>query len=227
VAQPAAVAQPAGATATQVLPPHPGAAAPAPVHAVQAPVPTGPVDFVPGLPGLGTPPPPPAVASSAPPPVPATAPAAGAPTPTPTWPEPLGSDVPAQASPTKGHRIRSLRNRAALVGLGLVVLAVILLQLGLGLDFGSESYWSAVPLWSAFATVCALLGVAAFAAPSPDGDRVRSAPAWRAATGGLVGLAVFWLLVVLRVVDTDRGFVLTAALASLGGALWIGSRPKD
>jgi hypothetical protein len=32
---------------------------------------------------------------------------------------------------------------------------------------------------------------------------------------------VFWVLVVLPRVDSDRGFVLTAALAALGAALWI------
>jgi hypothetical protein len=104
------------------------------------------------------------------------------------------------------------------------VLAVVLLELGLTLDLGGESYWSVVPLWSAFATLCALLG---FAASYPAGDRQRSAAAWRVAAGGLVGVAVFWLLVVLPVVDTDRGFVLTAALAALGGALWLASRRKD
>jgi hypothetical protein len=40
----------------------------------------------------------------------------------------------------------------------------------------------------------------------------------------LVGLAVFWLLVVLPVVASDRGFLLTAALGALGAALWVGPR---
>ena len=63
--------------------------------------------------------------------------------------------------------------------------------------------------------------------PDRAGNRSRSGPAWRIAAGGLVGLAVFWLLVVLPVVASDRGFVLTAALAALGGALWIGPRRSD
>ncbi|TFV69354.1 hypothetical protein E4P40_22395, partial [Blastococcus sp. CT_GayMR20] len=50
------VVHPTGATAVQQLPPHPGATTPAPVAAssepLDAPQPTGPVDFVPGLPGL-------------------------------------------------------------------------------------------------------------------------------------------------------------------------------
>ena len=45
---------------------------------------------------------------------------------------------------------------------------------------------------------------------------------WRIAAAGLVGLAVFWLLVVLPVVASDRGFLLTAALGCLGAALWTG-----
>ena len=51
--------------------------------------------------------------------------------------------------------------------------------------------------------------------------RLRPDAAWKVAAGGLTGLAVFWVLVVLPRVDSDRGFVLTAALAALGAALWV------
>ena len=53
------VVQPAAAPVTKQLPPHPGATSfgAHAASAVEAPQPTGPVDFVPGLPGLGTPPP--------------------------------------------------------------------------------------------------------------------------------------------------------------------------
>jgi hypothetical protein len=122
--------------------------------------------------------------------------------------------------------VRAPRDRSGLAGLGLVVLSVVLLELGLTLGFGEESYWSLLPLWSGFATACALLGLLSFAAFYPAGNRLRSGPAWRVAAGGLVGLAVFWLLVVLPAVASDRGFVLTAALAALGGALWIGPRRR-
>jgi hypothetical protein len=224
------VAQPAGATAGHQLPPHPNAVTPAPVRPVDTPVPTGPVDFVPGLPGLGTPPPPPPVPPT---PAPATAriPAASAQAagasaeaPAPTWPEILESDTPADRSGKL--RGRRPRDGTALLGLGLGVLAVALLEFGLIFDFGVESSWSVIPLWSGFATVCALLALVVVAASYPAGDRLRSGSAWRVAAGGLVGVAVFWLLVVLPVVDTDRGFVLTAALAALGGALWVGPHRK-
>jgi hypothetical protein len=208
------VVQPAGATSAkqQQLPPHPAAAPPVqpPPVPVDAPQPTGPVDFVPGLPGLGTPPPPPPSAPSSP-----------------VWPETLESNAVEPGGPKKERLPRVPRNRGTLVGLGLAVLALVLLELGLVLAFDTESYWSLVPLWSAFATVCALLGLLAVAAFHQPGNRLHSGPAWRVGVGGLVGLAVFWLLVVLHVVASDRGFVLTAALAALGGALWIGLRQKD
>jgi len=164
----------------------------------------------------------------------ASAPAPAAPAP--TWPETLESDdrdhhrADHRADERTEHRpgagrVRRPRDRAALLGLGLATLALVLLELGLALDFGGESYWSVVPLWSAFATACALLALAAFVAFHRAGD--RSGPAWRVAAGGLVGVAVFWLLVVLPVVDTDRGFVLTAGMAALGGALWVGSSRKS
>jgi hypothetical protein len=215
--------QPAGATAAgqhaagTTRPPHPHAVQPAPVD---APQPTGPVDFVPGLPGLGTQPVPPS--ATPPPPPPSTAPETAAP----VWPDTLESEV-APARSEKQHRVRAPRDRSVLLGLGLAVLSLVLLELGLSLDFGAESYWSAVTLWSAFATVCAVLGVLAFVASFPSGSRLRPNVAWRIAAGGLVGLAVFWLLVVLPVVASDRGFLLTAALGALGAALWIGPGRKN
>jgi cobalamin synthase len=146
----------------------------------------------------------------------------------PVWPDTLESDV--ADGPTdrveKRRRVRVPRDRAAVLGVGLAVLALVLLELGLSLDFSERSYWSAVPLWSAFATLCAVLGVLAFAASFPSGSPLRSSAMWRIAAGGLVGLAVFWLLVVLPVVASDRGFLLTAAVGALGGALWIGPGRK-
>jgi hypothetical protein len=194
-------------------PPHPGATAmnaPA-VPTPEGPQPTGPVDFVPGLPGLGTPPPPP------PPPAPAAAAF-------PVWPETLESELTSPPSPE-----RAPRDRMALVGLGLAVLALVLLQVGLALDFGTESLWSAATLWAAFstlATVAAVVGLLAFASSAARGGRPVGEPAWRIAAAGLLGLTVFWLLVVLPAADTDQGFLLTAALACLGGALWIGAGRK-
>ena len=231
------VVAPTGATAVtkQQLPPHPDAAppapvpaAPAPAPAVEGPLPTGPVDFVPGLPGLGTPPVPP---PAAPPVAQATtetsaAQPAGAAEPGRTWPDTLASEVPAQGRSHRLHSRSGPQNRTALLGVGLAALALVLVLLGLTLDFGAASFWSVVPLWSSFATLCALLGLLAFAAFYPAGNRLRTGPAWRVAAAGLVGLSTFWLLVVLPVVDTDRGFVLTAALACLGGALWIGPRTR-
>lgn len=227
--EPAAASTPA--STPPPLPPHPGALPPAPVAppappppvaqppapvigqalgqapaqaAADGPQETGPVDFVPGLPGVGTPPPLPEPA-----PEPAGATTAGR-----TWPDTLEGDGPA-----KPARARAGLDRATLVGGGLAVLALVLLELGLGLGFGGRSLWSLVPLWSAFATVAALLALAGFA---PAAAREGSGPSWRIAAGGLIGLAVFWLLVALPHADTNRGFVLTAALGALGAGLWMG-----
>ncbi|MGY2001576.1 hypothetical protein [Blastococcus sp. SYSU DS1024] len=153
--------------------------------------PTGPVDFVPGLPGAGASPPPPAAADAA------------------------------------TERSRAPRDRAALIGAGLVVLSLVLLQLALSLRFGTESAWSTIPLWSAFATVCVVLGLAAFARLLPVGRRLDHRTGWRVAAGGLGGLAVFWVLVVLPDAGTDRGFLHTAALGALGGAVWLAAGRAD
>ena len=132
---------------------------------------------------------------------------------------PAGGRV-SPSSPTVRRR-RGARQRAALVGLLLVALSLVLLQVGLALPFGSERYWSTLSLWSGFATLATVLGLAAFIGAGPGASRVRPAATWRIAAAGLTGLAVFWILVVLPRVDSDRGFVLTAALACLGAALWV------
>jgi hypothetical protein len=153
---------------------------------------------------------------------PTTAPAAER-----VWPDTLESDLLESGDSgrrTKVRRVGAPRDRAAVAGLGLAVVALVLLELGLGLRFGTQSYWSAVPLWSAFATLCAALGVVAFAASAAR--REQAGLLWRVGAGGLVGLAVFWVLVVLSVVATDRGFLLTAALGALGAALWVGPGRK-
>ena len=170
---------------------------------VHLPRETGPVDFVPGLPGGGTAAPP--LPEPGPEPTGATAR---------SWPDTLETDAPA-----KPPRARGPQDRATLLGLGLAVLALVLLELGLGLGFGGRSLWSLVLLWSAFATVAALLALAGIA---PATSRAGSGLSWRIAAAGLVGLAVFWLLVVLPHADTNRGFVLTAALGALGAGLWMG-----
>jgi hypothetical protein len=105
-------------------------------------------------------------------------------------------------------------------GPALAVVAVVLLELGLLVHEGGRSVWSRSPLWAAFATLAAVVGLTAFAAPLPGLRRLGSERAWGVAAGGLCGLAAFWLLVALPTADTDRGFLLTAALACLGAALW-------
>jgi hypothetical protein len=191
------------------LPPHPQAASP-----VEAAQPTGPVDFVPGLPAAGAPPPP--SVPPVPPSAPATAPAPQ-PTGTPGWPDSLDADE----RPSARQKVRVPVGRATLVGLGLAVLAVVLLEIGLLLTFSSVSYWSAVPLWSAFATLVTVVALVAVAAGSVP---ARSGTARPVAIGAVVALAVFWVLVVVPNVASDRGFVLTAALACLAAAVWAGTR---
>jgi hypothetical protein len=80
-----------------------------------------------------------------------------------------------------------------------------------------------VPLWSAFATAAVVVGLVAVVLAASKGGRARPGQAWRVGAAALAGLAAFWLLVVLPGADSDRGFLLTAALACLGAALWIGA----
>ena len=101
-------------------------------------------------------------------------------------------------------------------------LAVLCARLDARLDdIGEAPLWSAATLWAVFATLATLLGGLPFAGRFLPAARLRPDAAWKAAAGGLTGVAVFWVLVVLPRVDSDRGFVLTAALAALGAALWV------
>ena len=78
--------------------------------------------------------------------------------------------------------------------------------------------WPAALAWALWAL--ALLGMAATVRLVPA-LRLRPAGAERIALAGLTGLAVFWALVVLPRADTDRGFVLTMALAAVATAVWL------
>lgn len=152
-------------------------------------------------------------------------------------PPPPASEVPAGTRTTGpvdfvplppapgGSATAEARTRvpAALLGPAAAVLGGVVLELGLLLRFGTRSLWSQVPLWSAFATVAAALVLLAAAAEMLRGRR-RLAPGRQVAAAAVGGLAVFWLLVALPTADTDRGFLLTAGVAALGAAGWLGRR---
>ncbi|MGY1839331.1 MULTISPECIES: hypothetical protein [unclassified Modestobacter] len=126
----------------------------------------------------------------------------------------------------RGAVQRAGEDRTVLVALGLGVLGLVLLELGLALDFGTESVWEVTPTWSAFATVAALLALVP-GLRRLAGDRLGARTAWRVGAGGAVGLAAFWVLVALPLVASDRGFLLTAALAAAAGAVWLApGRPR-
>lgn len=139
-----------------------------------------------------------------------------------TEPQPTEPVERVPVPPPADRPVVSARRRhrpSALVGLVLGVAAVALLEVGLLRGVGrTAGFWHTVPLWSAFATVAALVGLLASVA---RGARAGSDRAWRISAAGLTGLAVFWVLVVLPVGGTDRGFVLTAALGCLGVSLWL------
>lgn len=162
--------------------------------------PTGPVGSLPDLPGTGAPPPP----------------AGAAEHPRRTTERPRRARTPRTARPP-----RPAEERATRLGTGLAVLSLLLLQVGLVVGFGEVPLWSTVTLWSVFATLATLLGALPFAGRFLPATRMGPDAAWKVAAGGLTGTAVFWVLVVLPRVDSDRGFVLTAALAALGAALWV------
>jgi len=162
------------------------------------PQPTGPVDYVPGIP-----------------------PVLEQPAPVPPAPTPPGQDFLPGLLDDEPRR-RDPRARARVVAGLLAVASLALLELGLLVHEGGVRLWSSVPLWSAFASLAGVLGLAVLAEQGASHRRpvVRTGTV---AAGGLTGLAVFWLLVALPSAGTDRGFLLTAALGCLGGAVWLGS----
>jgi hypothetical protein len=181
-----------GATGTGTSPfpaQQPSAAA-----AASQPLPTGPVDYVPG------------------PPVTAPSRAPGG-----------ASAVPPDLLHDLDDEPRRPRDLRRLAGGVLAVAALVLLEVGLLVHESGENLWSRVPLWSAFASLACVIGLAVLAARLP-GARGAAAHAWTIAAGGLAGVAVFWLLVVLPSAGSDRGFLLTAALGCLGAATWLGGR---
>lgn len=119
-----------------------------------------------------------------------------------------------RASAARNHR------PARLAAPALGGAALVLLELGLLVHEGGRNLWSRAPLWAAFATVAGVVGLVGLAAGVRGLRRLGGNRSWALAAGGLCGLAVFWLLVALPTAATDRGFLLTAALACLGAASW-------
>jgi hypothetical protein len=116
-----------------------------------------------------------------------------------------------------------LRRRGGMRAAALLLAAVaaVVLEIGLLVPVGTQTLWSRVPLWSAFATVAGLAALAGVAARITG--RQQGAPT-RITAAGLGGLAAFWLLVVLPSADTDRGFLLTAGAAGLAAAVRAATR---
>jgi hypothetical protein len=182
---------------------------------------TGPMDFVPGFgerPAAGS--------SAAPPPVPGPSTTPGTPFNAPTTSQsPAGSSSGGPAPSARARRSplaalpRGGRAGAALVSLGLGVLALVLLEIGLVREFGNQSLWDVVPTWSTFATVAVLLVLV----PAVAGLTGKLSPrtAWRVGAGGLAALVVAWVLVALPLAASDRGFWLTTAVLAAGAALWL------
>jgi hypothetical protein len=113
-------------------------------------------------------------------------------------------------------------DRIALVGVALAALSAALLQFGL--FHGEPDLWATATLWSVFATLMSIVGLVALALRVPARSRVPAGTATRVAAGAVLGLAIFWLLVVLPIVAGDPGFLVTAALLALGAAVWVGPR---
>ena len=157
---------------------------------------TGPVDYVPGPPAAG----------------PAAPPAPEAPGGTREFVVDL-TDEPQERRPGTGVRAAAL-----LLG----VVAAVVLEAGLLMHGAAAGLWSRTPLWSAFASLAVVAGLAGIAARLA-GNRPAARPVTLA---GLGGLSLFWLLVALPIADTDRGFVLTAALGCLVGAVWATGRAE-
>ena len=208
-------AQP-GAAPAQAAPPQAGPPPHEPALPSQV---AGPVDFVPGF---GDRPPVAVHGSSAVHHAPApqshaSATAAGAPGPHHGIPAGGTSDGARRSPLAALQEVR--RTGPALPALVLAVLALVLLELGLSLDYGTQSLWDVVPTWSVFATAAALLAPLAVAAGLTG--KLPARTAWRVAAGGVGALALFWVLVALPIAASDRGFWLTAALAASGAALWL------
>ena len=160
---------------------------------------------------------------------PSTAPVAGAePHPHPSPVSAPADEQPTPSQPGAAHRAgaklagvgRAAGGRSVLAGLGLGLLALVSLQIGLVLDDDLRSLWAEVPTWSAFATLAVLV------APVPlvaglAGRRLPPRTAWQVGAAGVAALAVFWVLIALPLVLSDRGFWLTAALGAAGAALWL------
>ena len=143
-------------------------------------------------------------------------------------------------------RRRRLRHRAELLTAAAAVVAVLLgAQAGASHLFDGSDRSTAAPSSAPAVDLlalpargpladdpAALAALVALVALVPAAVRLlgRSVPArtaWRVGAGGVAALAVFWVLIGLPLVVSDRGFWLTAALGAAAAALWLApGRPE-
>jgi len=114
--------------------------------------------------------------------------------------------------------VRAATHARVLAARGLALVCGLATPAGLFVPQDGVRFWESAPYWSIFAAVCALVQLAPLARPVFGWSARR---AWAISAFGVGGLLVFWALIVLPVVSSDSGFVLTAAVAAAVGGAWV------
>jgi len=106
----------------------------------------------------------------------------------------------------------------AVAARGLAVAGGAATMVGLFVPYDGATFWNTAPFWSGFAALCAVVQLAPLTTPVLGWPAVR---AWAIGAAGVVGLLLFWVLIVLPEVSSNSSFVLTAAVVAVAGGSWL------
>ncbi len=147
------------------------------------------------------------------------------PQPPPPGAPPSGSPNRAETSASSAATTGAAAKVSFAGSAGLGLLSAVLLAVAVSVKEDGNHGWSRFGVWAGFAIASALATTAPAWAPSL---RMSTVTAWRTATAGGIGLAVYWVLFVLPWIEQNVSFVATVGCALGMYAAWIApGRPRS
>lgn len=103
--------------------------------------------------------------------------------------------------------------------------AVALLAVAVSVKEDGDNGWGRFGVWAGFAIACAAVTLAPAVRERLG---LSAASAWRVATAGGIGLAVYWVLFVLPWIEQNVSFLATLGCAAGAYAAWMApGRPQS
>lgn len=98
------------------------------------------------------------------------------------------------------------------------LLSIAAIALAVSLEEDGQNGWESIGVWAGFAIVAAVATLVPAVRSNLNIDATR---AWQISVAGAVGLASFWVLFVLPVIERNVSFLATLGVVAGGLAAWL------